>query len=225
MKKNSFYIVLITTVSLFVMAGLVIILSQNQSDKQNDRTSEEDFESENKEEDRLEENTEEEPKQEIIEKKDEDIVGTYTFVTQDYTKAHLDPKYQIAYPKGFSERIDVVNSGAWDYTLTKEDLEIRLDTTGVGDLTRDESVVEFMNSWGGYDFEYKFESIEVAKNVNGLDYSLYEYITENTNEYYVAIVDVAKSYEGRAHVAISINNHKPESLELLKEMVNRIKTI
>lgn len=149
--------------------------------------------------------------------------GTEELLRQSYTydESYILPGFSISYPMWKEKRSE--SSGSWDIELKNGDSEISIDLSAQGALNFEQSLSDWVTNWGSYNIEYTYTEIEKGTLQGDKNYVIYRVNQSQKNPYLIAIVDVAKMYEGRGHLAIK--SEQEADLDSVKEILLSIQTV
>lgn len=151
----------------------------------------------------------------------EDINSGLLWQSYTYDESYILPGFSISYP-AWEEKFNEA-SGSWDIELKNGDSEISIDLSAQGALNFEQSLSDWVTNWGSYNIEYTYTQIENGTLQGDRNYVIYNVNQSEKNPYLIAIVDVAKMYEGRGHLAIK--SEQEGDLDYLREILATIQTV
>lgn len=143
---------------------------------------------------------------------------------RDYNSS-LDKKeaqVTVKYPN-WTEKIDRISGGTWDITLTEGEREIKIDLSGQGNSTFEQSLNDWITIWGSNEVIYESKVIFEDKDDSGRPYKIFLVTEQDDTTYTIGIIDVGEMYGGRAHLALLANNI--EDIPLLMKVISTIDTV
>lgn len=138
-----------------------------------------------------------------------------------YAYEHIIPNFKLEHPAGWEENFCDAG-GCFDINLNKNSKTFQIDLSGQPEgTTFEDSLNDWVNTFGSYNKEYSFIIKEEGLNSNGDEFVIYN-VNEDEN-YIFAIIKLNQLSGSNKHLAIRTNVLEQEGLDLIKHSINSVK--